>query len=130
MAEMCGWFSDPLANGTVLCCSEASVRSGTVEGLGCAGRILEGRSRGRAGGAGLAAASLAFHSAVASNPNLRKPHRWFWRLLHVSMTIFHFPVPPHPTSARYDSLADGMGILPKALKGGSGAALCQLATGK
>ena len=88
----------------------------------------------RGGGAVLATGSLEFSSAVASNPNLRKPHRWFWKLLCTSIklekTIFLFPVPPRPTSAPYDSLADRMGILPKALNGGWGAALCQPATGK
>lgn len=40
--------------------------------------------------------------------------------IKVENTIFLFPVPPHPTSAPYNSLADGMGILPKALNRGWG----------
>lgn len=77
---MCCWFSDPLANGVDLCCGEASARSDAVERQDCADRTGKEEAEGREGGAVMAAGS---YSTVASN--LRKPHRWFWRLLLMSV---------------------------------------------
>lgn len=55
-------FSDPLANGVGLHCSEASGTSGTREGQGCTDRSWEGL-----GGVVLATGNLEFLSAVASD---------------------------------------------------------------